>query len=77
MVSRYYKAIIAFVSLLAANVAAVAANPDIAGVLPASATGWLTMAATTLGGTVLVWLVRNEATVEEAEVALDRARRRF
>ncbi|MGE2714180.1 hypothetical protein ACQI4L_08995 [Mycolicibacterium litorale] len=75
MLSRYYKSIIAGATIVGTTLGTVAADPDIAGVLP---TGW--GAAIAAGGTVvgtwLVWLKRNEPTVTEAEEILQRAQDR-
>lgn len=76
MFSRYYKAVIAAVSIIGASVSQFAADPSISGVLPANVTQWLTMAGSTVVGTWLVWLVRNEPTVSEATELLERAKSR-
>lgn len=76
MISRYYKAVIAFVAIIGANLSQLAADPAISGVLPANVTQWLTMAGSTIVGTYLVWLVRNQATVQEAESLLENAKSR-
>lgn len=76
MISKYYKAVIAGVSILATNFAALAADPAVAGALPENVLGYLVLAATTLGGTVLVYLKANEPTIEEAEALYNAARAR-
>ena len=75
MISKYWKAIIAFVGVLGTAVAATAADPTIAGVLPTGAGGWITAAGAALT-TALVWLKANEPTVEQAEKLLEDARDR-
>lgn len=75
MVSRYWKALIAFVSILGTVVASTAASTDVAAVWP-PAWGGVFAAVGTVLGTFLVWLKSNEATVEEAEALLTRARLR-
>lgn len=76
MISRYWKAATAFVSLAGTVVASTAANPDIQGVWPHGLSGVLATAGTALG-TALVWLKRNEATVAEAEALVQRAQSRL
>lgn len=75
MLSKYYKAVIAGVAIVGTTLGTVAADQDVAAVLPS---GW--GAAITAGGAVvgtwLVWLKRNEPTVAEAEEILRKARER-
>lgn len=68
----YWKAATAFVAIAGTNVAAVAADPDVQAVLPQGWTGWLTAAATTIGGTWLVWLKSNQHTVESVDEAMSK-----
>lgn len=70
MISRYWKAIIAFLSLVSVTIAALLSNPDIAGVLPPQLGAWLTVAGTIVG-TWLVWLKRNTQNVEDLERIAD------
>jgi hypothetical protein len=74
-VAPYYKSVIAFVSLIGTVLVSLGANPDIAGVLPSSVTGWLASAAAVVGGTWLTWLKSNEPTVTQAEKLLRDARK--
>jgi hypothetical protein len=75
MLSKYYKAVIAGVAIVGTTIGTVAADPDVAAVLP---TGWGAVIASggAVVGTWLVWLKRNEPTVTEAEEALRKARER-
>lgn len=66
MLSRYWKAIIAFLSLVSVTIVSILGNPEIAAVLPAQASTWLTVALT-LVGTWLVWFKRNTANIEDME----------
>jgi hypothetical protein len=76
MVSRYYKAITAFVLSFASFLTADLANPEIAAALPDGVAKWLTLVGVPAVVSAGTWLVRNEPTVEEAEVAVARARTR-
>jgi hypothetical protein len=75
MLSKYYKAVIAGVAIVGTTIGTVAADPDVAAVLP-SGWGAAVAAAGTVVGTWLVWLKRNEPTVAEAEEILRKARKR-
>lgn len=75
MLSKYYKAVIAAVTIIGTTLGTVAADPDVAAVLP-SGWGAAVAAAGTVVGTWLVWLKRNEPTITEAEEILRRARER-
>jgi hypothetical protein len=75
MFSKYYKAIIAAVTIVGTTLGTVAADSDITNVLP-SGWGAAVAAGGTLVGTWLVWLKRNEPTVAEAEEILRKARER-
>lgn len=70
MLSRYWKAIIAFLSLVSVTIVAILGNPEIAAVLPAQASAWLTIALSVVG-TWLVWLKRNAGNVEDLERIAD------
>lgn len=76
MISRYWKAVIAFASILSTALAAISVDSSIHGALPTAAQAWIVTAGTLLG-TGIVWLKRNEPTVEEAEKLLDDARKRL
>lgn len=66
MLSRYWKAIIAFLSLVSLTVTSVLSNPEIGAVLPPEAGTWLGVVVTVVG-TWLVWLKRNAQNVEDLE----------
>jgi len=66
MLSRYWKAVIAFLSLVSVTITSVLSNPEISTVLPAQVGPWLGVALTVVG-TWLVWLKRNTANVEDLE----------
>ena len=76
LISPYYKAVVAAVSLIGTMLVTASTNPNITSVLPVTAAGWLATAGTVVGGTVLTWLVRNQPTVEQAEKLLADARDR-
>ena len=76
LISPYYKAVVAAVSLIGTMLVTASTNPYITSVLPVTAAGWLATAGTVVGGTVLTWLVRNQPTVEQAEKLLADARDR-
>lgn len=76
MFSKYYKAAIAFVGIVGTTLGSVAADPDVAGVLP-SGWGAAVAAAGVTVTTWLVWLKKNEPTVAEAEQVLREARERL
>lgn len=71
MLSRYWKAIIAFVAIAGTAVGSAAVDPDITGVLPTGASGAVTAAGLAIG-TALVWLKRNAQTVEDLDAAAER-----
>lgn len=75
MISKSYKAVLAFLAILGTSLGTVAADPDISAALP-SGWGAVVVAAGTVVGTVLVWGKRNEPTVEEAAEILARAKDR-
>lgn len=66
MLSRYWKAAIAFLSLVSVTIAAFLSNPDLAGVLPPQVGAWLTIAGVVVG-TWLTWLKRNSGNVDDLE----------
>lgn len=66
MLSRYWKAIIAFLSLVSLTITSVLSNPDIGAVLPPQAGVWLAVVVTVVG-TWLTWLKRNAQNVEDLE----------
>ena len=70
MFSKYYKAIIAAFAIAGNTLGTVAADPDIAGVLP---TGWgaaVVTAGTFVGG-VITFLVRNQKTIDQVDEAVE------
>ena len=76
MISKYYKAVLVFLTGLAGFLVATNADPTFAAALPQGFAQWLTMVGVpaVLGG--VAWLKRNENTVEEAEALVERARQR-
>jgi D-serine deaminase-like pyridoxal phosphate-dependent protein len=70
MLSRYWKAIIAFLFLLSTALSGIISNPDIAAVLPPQVGAWLSAAGVVVG-TWLVWLKRNQHNVEDLERIAD------
>ena len=74
-VSSYYKAIVALVGVIGTTIATIAADPSINGVLPTGGAAWVAAAGAAVS-TALVWLTRNQPSVEEAESLLERARNR-
>lgn len=76
MLSKYSKAVIAFLTPLVPFVTAVSVDPQIVAALGGTATAWLAAVGIPALTGSLAWLVRNEPTVEEAEGTLDRARAR-
>ena len=66
MLSRYWKAIIAFLSLVSVTIASILSNPDLAAVLPPQVGVWLTLAAVVVG-TWLTWAKRNSGNIDDLE----------
>lgn len=75
MLAKYWKAAIALVAIAGTAVGAVQADAAITQVTPS---GWAygISAVGSAIGTALVWMKRNEPTIEEAEQVLERARAR-
>jgi len=74
MLSRYWKAGLALLAIVATGLGSVAADPSINDAVP-GASAWVTAAGAIIG-TALVWGKRNETTVQEAEEILRRAKAR-
>jgi hypothetical protein len=66
MLSRYWKAALAFLSLVSVTIVSILGNPEIADVLPAQASAYLSVAGVVVG-TWIVWLKRNTQNVADLE----------
>lgn len=76
MISKYYKALVVFVTGFGGFLVATNADPAIAAALPQGFAQWLTMIGVPAVLAAGAWLTRNEHTVKEAEDLVDRAKGR-
>lgn len=76
MISKYYKALTAFVVGFGVFLTAALGSPEVAAALPEGATKWLVVVAVPAVVALGAFLVRNENTVAEAEALVRRAQER-
>lgn len=71
MLMKYAKALAAFLGAIATTLLTLGTNPEVAGVLPDTATNWLLTAAGVVGTGLLGFLVRNRLTIEQIDAAIE------
>jgi hypothetical protein len=76
MISKYYKALVVFLTGFGGFLVATNADPTFAGALPQGFAQWVTMVGVPAVLAGVAWLKRNENTVDEAEALVTRARQR-
>jgi hypothetical protein len=69
MIAKYWKAVVAGLSLLSAFLTQMLADPSISGVIPQNVANWITAGVAILG-TVLTFMIRNQQTVDSIDTAI-------
>lgn len=69
MLAKYYKAVVAFLGVVAAGLTALSGSTDFTSVLPNGVSGWLLTAGAAVVG-VLTFVVRNQKTIDAVDTAL-------